>query len=405
MTYNEAISYIHSIPKFVRPLGNENLGRLLNALGNPHSKLEYIHIAGTNGKGSVCAMLSSILTAQGYRTGMFTSPFIEVFNERIQINNENIPDTDLVLYTERVKTAMEENGYFVSEFAFICAVAFLYFYEQKCEYVVLETGMGGRLDATNIIKAPLACVLTSIGLDHMEYLGDTIEEITLEKCGIIKQGAVVISEQNKAICEIIEESAKNLGNECIFTSDAKKTENGFIYKGTEYQMPLLGEYQKDNGAAVIETVLALRKCGVEISDTAVKNGLKSVKWPIRFEFVRDNVIIDGGHNPDGIKALKKSLMGKHYGVVIAMMQDKAVDESVKMIADGAEFVIATQIPIPRCKSAEEFARIDKNIIIEPDFKRAIDLGLDKIKDDTLLCICGSLYFGAEAKKYLKYSKK
>ncbi len=405
MTYNETLSYIHSIPKFVRPLGNEKLGRLLNALGNPHSKLKYIHIAGTNGKGSVCAMLSSILTAQGYRTGMFTSPFIEVFNERIQINNENISDTDLVLYTERVKTAMEKNGFFVSEFAFICAVAFLYFYEQKCEYVVLETGMGGRFDATNIIKSPLVCVLTSIGLDHMEYLGDTIEKIALEKCGIIKQGAFVISEQNREVSKIIEESAKRLGSECIFCADAKKTENGFVYKGTEYQMPLLGEYQKDNGAAVIETVFALRKCGVKISDTAVKSGLKTVKWPIRFEFVRDRVVIDGGHNKDGIEALKKSLTGINYGVVIAMMQDKAVDESVKMIADGADFVIATQIPIPRCKRAEEFGEIDKSIIIEPDYRRAIDLGLQKIKGDMVLCICGSLYFGAEAKKYLKYTKK
>ena len=185
MNYVQALDYIHSIPRFVRPLGNANLKKLLFHLGNPHLEQRYIHLAGTNGKGSTAAMISSVLKEQGYKTGLFTSPYIEVFNERIQINGENIPDDDLVKYIDRVKTVMEQNDAQVSEFAFICAVSFLYFKDMNCDFVVLETGLGGKLDATNVIEESVVSVLCSISLDHMQFLGNTVEEIALEKCGII----------------------------------------------------------------------------------------------------------------------------------------------------------------------------------------------------------------------------
>ena len=402
MIYEEAINYIHAIPKFVRPLGNADLARLLDALGNPHKNGRFIHIAGTNGKGSTASMISSILTAQGYKTGLYTSPFIEVFNERIQINNENIPDADLCDITEQVKTALVENNLNVSEFAFITAMAFLYFTKQKCDFVVLETGMGGRLDATNIIENPLVSVITLIGLDHMQYLGNTIEEIALEKCGIIKKGCPVVSQSNDEVREIIKSAAEEMTSELVFADGAKSADGGFLYNGKFYPLALKGDYQKHNGAAVIETVNMLRKQGVEISDEAINTGFKNVKWPARFEFVRDNIVIDGGHNIDGIRALKKTLKtdGRPHGIVIAMMSDKAVGECVSEITDGAEFVITTEIDMPRCEKAEILASYAENAVSEPDLKKAIDAAVNKIPHGGILCICGSLYFAAEARKYL-----
>ena len=204
MNYEQSIDYIHSIPKFCRPLGNANLEKLLTHLDNPQKKLKFIHIAGTNGKGSTAAMTAEILKKSGFKTGLFTSPYLEVFNERIRINGENITDNDLAEYVTRVKAIMEENNALVSEFAFITAVSFLYFYEKQCDIVVLEVGMGGKLDATNVIDSSLVSVICKIGLDHTQYLGDTIEEIAKEKCGIMRNGGTAVSYPNNDVRDIIE---------------------------------------------------------------------------------------------------------------------------------------------------------------------------------------------------------
>lgn len=400
MKITEALEYIHSIPKFVRPLGNRDLGKLLEKLNNPQDNLKYIHIAGTNGKGSTAAMIASVLKEAGYKVGLFTSPFIEVFNERIKINGENISDEDLCSLTKIVRDRTDEFGLKISEFAFICALAFLYFSESKVDFVVLETGMGGKLDATNIIKNPLVCAIAKIGLDHTEYLGDTIEEIAAEKCGIIKEGTSVVSQRNETVRGIIEKFSKDNKAELIFCDVSEKTKNGVLYKGIEYELSLKGDYQKDNLALALESVWALKNKGIEISDSAIANGFKEVIWPVRFEFVRDNIVIDGGHNIDGIDALKISLKGKKYGLVIAMMKDKDTKSCVEKISDGAEFVITTEIPMPRCESAKNLAKISGGTAIS-DFKEAIKKAERMLVDDTILCICGSLYFAAEAKKYLK----
>lgn len=401
MNYEEALNFIHSIPKFIRPLGNKNLGALLEVLGNPHKDVKFIHIAGTNGKGSTAAMLSAVLTAGGYKTAMFTSPFIEVFNERIQINSRLIPDDCLASLTERVKTAMEENGFFVSEFAFITAMAFLYFKEQNCDIAVLETGLGGRMDATNIIEKPIVTVITAIGYDHMQFLGDTLEKIAAEKCGIIKPGCPVVSQPNTAVREIIEKYAASMRSELIFCDTAKKTADKMEYKGKEYTLALKGGYQLQNAAGVIETVGILRKNGFKISDSALRQGLANTRWLVRFEWVRDNVVIDGGHNIDGIRALKSSLreLDTRIITVAAMMEDKAVNECMKEISDFSDTVIATQIDMPRCMSADELAKAGKADICEPDFKKAISKAAELAAPDKTVCICGSLYFAAEAKKF------
>lgn len=401
MDYNEAIEYIHSIPKFRRPLGNAQLAKLLECFGDPQDKLKIIHIAGTNGKGSAAAMLTEILKAQGYKTGMFTSPFIEVFNERIQINGVLISDEDIALYTHTVKKVMEEHEAYVSEFAFVTAIAFLYFYDKHCDYVVLETGMGGRLDATNIVKRPCLSVLMSIGLDHMQYLGDTIEEITKEKCGIIKHGRPVVSYPNDNVSPIIEAVAAENMSELVFADKAVEYESGFLYKGTKYSLGLKGAYQPQNAGVVIECVNMLKKYGVEISDDSVTRGLSQVKWPVRFEFVRDNVVIDGGHNIDGIRALKKSLQkdGRRIILVMAMMDDKNYSECVKEISQIADKLYASQLDMPRCAGADAIAAAAQcRCEIKSSPEEALKSAVRYAGDDGLVCVCGSLYLAGEIRK-------
>ena len=404
MNYNESLTYIHSIPKFRRPLGNAQLARLLHAAGDPQDKLNIVHIAGTNGKGSTAAMLNSVLMREGYRTGMFTSPFIEVFNERIQINSENIPDDELAEYTERVKTLMEENEAYVSEFAFITAIAFLYFYEHSCDYVILETGMGGALDATNIVKKPLLCVLTSISMDHTEYLGDTIEKIALEKCGIIKEGVPVVSYPNEAVRHIIEAEAKARNAPLVFAKVPQRTGGGFIYEGKSYELSLKGEYQPKNAAVVIEACRILNLCGITLSEGSVYDGLKNAAWPARYEFVRENIVIDGGHNPDGVHELVKTLKADGRGIiaVTAMMADKSVSECMAEIASCAKMICCTELNMPRCmKAAELAAYAGEKAVIEPSPEKAIAAAISEANGTALVCICGSLYLAGEAKKYLK----
>lgn len=407
MLYNEAIDYIHAIPKFRRPLGNAQLARLLDTAGNPQDKIKVIHIAGTNGKGSTAAMLGAILKEQGYKTGMFTSPFIEVFNERIQINNEIISDEELAEYTERIKNLMEENEAYVSEFAFITAIAFLYFYEKNCDYVVLETGMGGRLDATNIVKNPKLCILTSISLDHMQFLGDTVEEIADEKCGIIKTGVPVVSYANEAVRGIIEAAAEDNGAELAFAGESVGAENGFEYAGERYELSLKGEYQIKNAAVVLEACKMLNKYGIEVSDKSVREGLKNAAWPVRYEFVRDNLVIDGGHNIDGVHELVKSLKadGRRIYVVAAMMADKSVEECIAELASCADRIYCTELDIPRCESADDLARAaeksGKPVVVIKNPIEAVKKALEEADEDTLTAVCGSLYLAGEIRRKIK----
>lgn len=410
MNYNDTLDYIHSIPKFRRPLGNANLEKLLNILGNPQKQLKFIHIAGTNGKGSTAAMTAEILKQSGYKTGLFTSPFIEVFNERMKINGENISDSDLISCVEQVKTAMEENDALVSEFAFVTAVAFLYFFKQNCDIIVLEVGMGGKLDATNVIDASLVSVICKIGLDHTQYLGETIEKITAEKCGIIRKNGVVVSYPNDDVKNIIENYAQEKNAVLIFADKADITEKGFIYKGKEYPLALKGTYQPQNAAVVIEIIEALKKQGFKISEKAVIEGLKNTQWPARFELVSENVVIDGGHNLDGIQALKKSLLSlnKDIVLVMAMMEDKDYESCIKELIPIADTVIGTELNMPRCLKAEKIAEIAESMnitaFVNTNPQDALKQAL-AICDKKIVCVCGSLYLAGEIRKIFNKNKK
>lgn len=396
MNYSQALEYIHSTPKFSRILGNDLLKKLLYYLGNPEKDLKFIHIAGTNGKGSTAAMASSILTKARYKTGLFTSPFIEVFNERIQINNELIPNDVLAKLTTDVKEAMEIHDAFVSEFALICAVAFLYFKQEQCDIVVLETGLGGRLDGTNVVENKILSVLTSISLDHTMYLGDTIEQITLEKCGIIKDNCTVILNpvQQECVFEIVKNYCKEKNAGLIIPSIPKASENGFIYNEKSYKLSLKGSYQLYNAAVTLEIINQLKNKGYIIDDECVRYGLENTAWPARFEFITDKLIIDGSHNPGGVYELKNSLIDikDETVLVIAMMSDKAFSECVEIFSKITQNVIVTQIDMPRCLNAEELcSEFEKHGVLPKIIKdplKAVDFA---IKSRKTVCISGSLY--------------
>lgn len=386
MDYNETLKYINNTPKFSKILGNDDLKKLLDRLGNPQDKPDFIHVAGTNGKGSVCAMLASVLRASGKNVGLFTSPFIEVFNERIQINGENISDCDLARIATKVKQEIDSLGVEISVFAQITAMAFLYFAEKNCDIVVLETGLGGRLDATNVISAPKLSIITKISLDHTEYLGDTLEKIAAEKCGIIKPGCKVITcqSQDKSVFSVINTACKSIGVP-LFTTDAN----------SEYPLSLSGEYQKENSAVAI---LAAKKLGICEED--IRKGLLCTKWIARFEYLKDNLILDGGHNPDGIRALISSLkaLNKPVNFVVAMMQDKDTDDVASQIRDFAKNVIVTEVKMPRCMPADKLAKLFPGCTVETDSISAVKKALSETTPEELVCVCGSLYLAGEIRK-------
>lgn len=409
MKYEEALDYIHKIPKFRRPLGNANLARLLDALGNPQNGLRFIHVAGTNGKGSVSAMTAEILKRSGYKTGLFTSPFLEVFNERIRINGEYISNDELGAYTERVKNAMEQGDAPVSEFAFVTAVSFLYFYEKKCDFVVLEVGMGGKLDATNVIPDSLVSVICKIGLDHTQYLGDTVEEIAREKCGIIRAGGAVVSYPNGGVNDIIREYADKNNASLVFAEKAVHAQNGFMYKGRKYPLNLKGSYQPQNAGVTLEVINVLREKGIDIPEKAVTDGLGNVHWDARFEFIKDSVIIDGAHNIDGIRALKQSLLDlkKDIVLVMAMMEDKDYNACIREILPIAKTVVASEIDMPRCLKAEKIKEIADSMnipaIVNTNTADAVNTALT-LADGGVVCVCGSLFFAGEVRKFCKKTK-
>lgn len=406
MNYEQTIEYIHKIPKFQRPLGNAKLRELLSELGNPQSKLKFIHVAGTNGKGSVSAMTAEILKKSGLRTGLFTSPFIERFNERIKVDGADIDDDELCKYVSYVSSVMEEKELYVSEFAFITAVAFLYFCNKRCDIVVLEVGMGGKLDATNVIGGSVVSVICKIGLDHTQYLGDTVEDIAAEKCGIIRKNGTVVTYPNTEVMEIIEKYVKENDAQLFKTELAQPFCGGFIYKGQIYPLSLTGDYQAQNAGVVIEIINALCSLGYSISKEDVLYGLTHTYWPARFEFVADRLIIDGGHNIDGIKALKQSLLSleKPIVLVIAMMEDKSYEECICEILPIADAVFATEIDMMRCLAAEEISRIGfdngvKTFVVNEPIQ-AVKQALERYKD-SVVCVCGSLYLAGEVKKHIQ----
>ncbi len=409
MNYNETIEYIHSTPKFARELGNTLLLKLLEKLDNPHKGQKYIHIAGTNGKGSTATMLAEILKQSGYKVGLYTSPYIEVFNERIKINGENISNDDLALIVTLIREIIETYDTPVSEFALDTAAAFYYFKEQKCDFIVLETGMGGRLDATNVIEENIATVLTSISLDHTQYLGQTIEEITEEKCGIIKKNSSVICYPNmiQSALTVINNKINEMNAKLYISQKPDENKPVFTYNNKEYILGLNGDFQKYNASTVLKTVEVLRTNGVQIPEKAIEEGLKKATHMARFEFFGENIILDGGHNRDAMEELAKSLkkIKKPICLCIAMMKDKDYSECIKIVSGVITNVVTCEIDMPRCCKSEMLAKeFNKNGVNAHSYQRpedALNKALEIAGDDGLVCICGSLYLAGYIRPFLK----
>ncbi len=428
MTYDEAIEKIHSLLAFGSRPGLDRMRILLDRLDNPQDKLKYIHVAGTNGKGSVCAMLSSVLVSAGYKTGLFISPYITDFRERIQINNSMISKDELVSAVENtfpVIESLHDEGTIITEFEYVNALQFYIHAKQKCDIVVLETGMGGLLDCTNTIKAPLCSVITVIGLDHTAVLGSTEEEITHQKCGILKEYSMAVtSAQTPAVMQIIEQYARKLKiplakSEGVDISAVERTLTGsrFYYNGIQINLSLAGAHQIENAKTALAAIDLLRLNGyLDISDFQIQQGFANAVNPARLELLGEDpiVLLDGAHNPNGIEALKKSidefLKDKYIIGIIGMLADKDTDNSIKLIKDVFDCVYTVPVKNPRAMSPSLLMKkcakyIDETVVFE-SAQHAFDVAYQKaLQSDCAVVICGSLYLAGEIRPYIMNTVK
>ena len=370
MTYQEAIEYIHSVCWKGSMPGLSRITELCHRLGDPQNDLRYVHVTGTNGKGSTSVMLDNILRAAGYRTGLFTSPYIRFFNERMMVGGEPVSNEKLAEVTALVKIHADQMEDSPTEFELITAIAFLLFKMERCDIVVLEVGMGGRLDSTNVIPSALLSIITSVSLDHTAYLGDTIEAIAAEKAGIIKKGSPVLFSGDPSDAESIifdaAQKAKSAFHKVDFsrleihTSGITGTDFSFgIYENMH--ISLAGLYQPRNAALVLTAIDILRENGLAISDQAVRNGLAAARWPARFELLRNDppIIFDGGHNPHGVKAatatVKAYFPGEKIHLLSGVLADKDHDEIVHLIKEIASQVTTVTPDNPRALDSESYA--------------------------------------------------
>ncbi len=403
MKYLEILNYIHSLGNFSLPPTLDRINAVLEKLGNPQNSFKSVHIAGTNGKGSVSSMTAKIFENAGYKTALFISPFVIDFRERIQINGEFISEADLVRYAEKVMKTGEK----LTEFELITATAFLYFAEKQCEVAVIETGLGGRLDATNSISNVMVSVITKIGLDHTAVLGDTIEEITREKCGIIKAAPLVTSfNQPQKAMNVLNEYKPIIPDKSalqVLKSDI--TGNTYIYKGVEYSTSLIGYHQIENSLIVIE---AVKNCGLRISDGIIKKSLSETYFPARLEVVSNKplIVLDGAHNPDGAEALAeflKSYNGK-ASAIIGMMRDKDVDTVLKTTLPYIYKAVAVKIGnLPRSMKADELCE-KANAYTSCVTAQSYDDAIKMLESEDAVFVFGSLYLASEIREKLKNLK-
>lgn len=431
MNFEESLNYINNTAKFGTKLGLESINNLLNKLGNPQENFKIIHIAGTNGKGSTASFLSHILVEGGSKTGLYTSPGLINFNERIKINNKDIDDESIAWATTKVKKAADElisEGFqSPTEFEIVTAVGFLCFEKENVDIVVLEVGMGGRYDATNIIKNPLASVIVSISKDHTDYLGDTLKEIAHEKGGIIKENSnLILYPQDKEA----EDEIKRIGkekNSKIYNVDLKNktlkssTLDGQVFDaevlGTYYEdlkIRILGDHQINNSITALTCIEMLKQNKkINISEDAIRKGLYNTTWQGRFEILKTKplTIIDGAHNVGGAKVFEKTvedlLEGYDLTLIIGMLRDKDYNGVLDLILnDQVKSVITLKPDNPRAMEAEDLAEIIKSRgfnaspseSVEDSYKRALE-----ITDDKKGCIIylGSLYMIGNVKKFIE----
>ena len=426
MNYTEAVDYIETIPKFTVKHPPEHTRELLSRLGNPQEGIKIIHVAGTNGKGSVCAYLNAMLISGGKKTGLFTSPHLVRINERFQINGEDVSDEqflDAFLQVEKAAKEYEAEGEgHPSYFETLFLMGMLIFKAAGVEYLVMETGLGGRLDATNVVEKPLACIITSISRDHTEYLGDTLEAIAGEKAGIIKTGVPVVYDAGQAgpaaviAAKAKEKNSPAMPMEPSFYRMKTQSREGitftFAYPGgekAELAIPYVAEYQMMNASLAFYTMHILRDVH-GIPENVLAEGLSKIKWPCRMEMAAPGVIIDGAHNEDGIAQFVRTAgyfaKENEITILFTAVADKHYHEMIGEICEGIHpsHVVATQIDgsrvVPAEVLAEDFRKAGcTDVCAEPEIGAAYEKALGKKGSGMLFCV-GSLYLAGELKAYL-----
>lgn len=433
MNYEEAIKFIHSTYKFGSKLGLDNITKLTELLGNPQNSYKIIHVAGTNGKGSTCNMIHDVLMSSGYKVGLFISPFLEEFSERIQINKTHINNESLARITSLVKEKIEimlSEGYnHPTEFEVVTAIGLKYFEEEKINFLVLEVGLGGRFDATNVVKDTLVSVITSISYDHTEYLGNTLEEIAFEKSGIIKENSsVVIYPQDDRIKNVIKEIAKSKNAE-VYETDKKNigktkgdlTGQWFSYLKTdvfnipELKINFLGEHQLWNALTALRVLEVLKIKGYHITEESIKDGFSTSRFAGRFEVINASpcIILDGGHNINGIeyfsKSVKEYFQNKKIILFYGMLKDKNPESVIDYLIPLSKEIYTLTPDNPRAMLSSDLANL---ISIHADIKATpinnysdiIDI-LKNVDKNDVIAFVGSLYMIGEVRTLLMKNKE
>lgn len=428
MDYQQSRAYIEDANKYGSVLGLDNMKAMMERLGNPQDQLKYVHVAGTNGKGSVIAYLYSTLSAAGYRVGRYTSPAIYSYRERMEVAGVPVSREKFAGYVTQVAEAIDNmtraNLPHPTPFEIETAVAFLFFAEEKCDLVLMEVGMGGDLDATNIIRNVLAAVITSVGIDHQDFLGKTLQEIAEKKAGIIKPGCAVISAvQEKEAESVIRREAEKAGTEVCFPEPAHLIENRevfgkqyFIYDNSEYEIPLPGTHQIGNACEALEVLKILEKKGFPTTLEQRKQGLKETKWNGRFSVISKQplMIVDGAHNPPAAKALAESVQryfsGKKIHYIIGMFKDKDYDKVLELMCPFACRIFTIQTPDnPRALPAQELAKAalkwHHHVEAEDSIEEAVEKAFGAAGEDDVILAFGSLSFIGELTSIVKNRKE
>ncbi len=414
------LDWLESRERFGIKLGLDNTYALLQELDNPHKKVRCIHVAGTNGKGSLCTYLSSVLKEAGYKVGLFTSPFIETFRERFQINNQNIPEKkllEIVKQTKAVVDKLESTGLYPTYFEIVTAMCFDYFARSKVDFAVMEVGLGGLYDSTNVIENPVLSFITTIDYDHTDYLGDTLEEIAYQKAGIIKENSSVFCYPNqKNVLEVIEKVAlsKNAVFSILDADDVKVTSNSitgvtFDYKKyKDVNLSMWGRHQGYNASLAIKGLDYLKENNiVKFTEKQLYDGLKKAKIIARLEVLNEKevFIIDGAHNLQGANALKNALNDLEYDKLIlglGILKDKDYKGVIKLLAPLADEVVCTALDMPRALTVEELvqevSKVNKNVTGEKDLKLAVQKSMKLAGSNSVVLWGGSLYLIGEIRK-------
>ena len=423
-SYEQTLTRIHAHGRFSGTPCLDRMRALMAILGNPQKKLKFVHIAGTNGKGSIAVLSASALQQSGYKTGLYTSPFIMDFCERIRVNGQLIPRADLCRIAAQVMEKEQQlqlpEGEHIGEFEFTTACAMLYFAQQQCDIVVLEVGLGGRYDATNIIDAPEVAVMAHVALDHMAVLGNTVEKIAADKSHIIKSGCTLVNypEQRDSVDTVLQQRCYEVTAQYVKApmpeiSSCTLDGTDCVIDGKQFHLRLVGRHQTDNAATAYAALLVLREKGWNISDQAIADGFSSAAIAGRQEVVQTEplLMIDGAHNVDGVTALCATiddlLPAGGISLVLGMVADKQYEACVRMLVRRADSVYAVQPDNPRALSSRELTTMIRafspycNVIDCGDVPSALKRAMRYADETDTIIVCGSLYVAGEAKNTLE----